>query len=99
MATNRRDPGVVGVGRSAGRAAQWVVAIVLPIAIGGVVGGAVGGCVTAVLIIPWLDHLLRRGERRPERPGPAAVGIVVVEHAPVAVQPERAEDATANKAA
>jgi hypothetical protein len=36
-----------------------LAAVVVPLAIGGLVGGRLGGLVTAVVLVPWLDRLLR----------------------------------------
>jgi hypothetical protein len=55
------------------RRLAWVAAVVVPVALGGLIGGQFGGLVTAVLLIPWFDRLVRRSQRsqRPHRPAPA----------------------------
>jgi hypothetical protein len=45
------------------RACEWIVVIVVPVGVGGVVGGSTGGIVTALLLVPSFDRLLRRGDR------------------------------------
>jgi hypothetical protein len=44
-------------------AGEWIAVIVVPVGVGGVVGGSIGGIVTAVLLVPSFDRLLRRGDR------------------------------------
>jgi hypothetical protein len=44
-------------------ACEWIVVIVVPVGVGGVIGGSTGGIVTAVLLVPSFDRLLRRGDR------------------------------------
>jgi hypothetical protein len=44
-------------------ACEWIVVIVVPAVVGGVIGGSIGGIVTAALLVPSFDRLLRRGDR------------------------------------
>jgi hypothetical protein len=39
---------------------------VVPVVVGGLIGGSLGGIATAVILVPWFNHLITRS--RPAQP-------------------------------